>query len=174
MRGRAPCRLLALYPTTRGFGFALFDQDERLLDWGITGIRSSEKNDPTLRAIERLIDRLEPTILVCEDTRTIDSRRHTRIRTLLHEVYARATLRGLQVFRFSRGTIRNYFGIHTKRELAQMIATAFPPLAPRLPPKRKPWMSEDARQSLFDAVALAIICFAALDSRDGDLPHLEA
>lgn len=169
---RRKCRILALYPTARGFGFALFDHEERLMDWGIVGVRSSEKNGPTLRAIERLIEKLEPTTIACEDTRSLDSRRHARIRILLHEVYARATVRRLQVFRFTRSTIRNYFGIHTKHELAEMIAAAYPGLAPRLPPKRKPWMSEDARQSLFDAVALGIVGLAAIDAGPGGRPHL--
>ena len=174
MRRRKDRLVLALYPTTRGFGFALFNEEERLIDWGVTGIRALEKNGPTVRAIERLIDRLEPTKLVCEDTRSIDSRRHTRIRVLLHEIYARATARRLQVYRFSRGTIRNYFGIHTKRELAEMIALAYPALAPRLPPKRKAWMSEDARQSLFDAVALGVVCLAAIDDGPEGFPHRAA
>jgi len=30
-------------------------------------------------------------------------------------------------------------------------------LASRLPPKRRPWMSEDYRMDIFDAVALALI-----------------
>lgn len=172
MRRRDDRRVLALYPTTRGFGFALFDAKERLIDWGVTGIRESEKNGPTLRAIENLVDRLEPTTIVYEDTRSIDSRRHARIRVLLHELYARANLRRIKVYRFTRSTIRHYFGIRTKRELAVMIASAFPELAPRLPPKRKPWMSEDARQSLFDAVALGIVCCAALDCGPDGNPHL--
>jgi hypothetical protein len=42
--------------------------------------------------------------------------------------------------------------------LAEILATRFPEeLAPRLPPKRKPWISEDYRMDIFDAVALAIV-----------------
>lgn len=163
MRCHTRHRILALYPTARGFGFALFDSRERLIDWGTHSVRTPDKNGPTLRAIERLIERTQPTTIACEDTRSIDSRRHARIRVLLHEVYARGTLKKLSVFRFTRSTIRNYFGIRTKRELAEMIALAYPALAPRLPPTRKAWMSEDARQSLFDAVALGVVCLAALE-----------
>ena len=42
--------------------------------------------------------------------------------------------------------------------MAEMIAMQFPDeLASRLPPKRKPWKSEDARMDIFDAVALAVV-----------------
>ena len=46
-----------------------------------------------------------------------------------------------------------------KQEIAIAIAERFPELAPRLPRFRKPWMSEDYRMSIFDAVALALTFF---------------
>ena len=46
-----------------------------------------------------------------------------------------------------------------KQEIAIAIAERFPELAPRLPRSRKPWMSEDYRMSIFDAVALALTFF---------------
>lgn len=174
MKRRDRGRVLALYPTTRGFGFALFDAKQRLVDWGVTGIRESDKNGPTLRAIERLIDRLEPAIIVCEDARASDSRRHARIRQLLRDIDARAARRKITTYRFSRRTVRHYFGIRTKRELTLMLASAYPALAARVPPTRRPWMSEDARQSLFDAVALAVVCFAALDGEQKQEPDIPA
>jgi len=45
----------------------------------------------------------------------------------------------------------------TKQEMAELLAKKFPDeLASRLPPKRKPWKSEDKRMDIFDAVALAV------------------
>jgi hypothetical protein len=44
----------------------------------------------------------------------------------------------------------------TKFEIALAITKTFPELASRLPRKRKPWMSEDERMNLFDAVAFAL------------------
>ena len=47
-------------------------------------------------------------------------------------------------------------GKGTKHTLAQIIARRFPEeLGHRLPPKRRPWESEDYRMGIFDAVALA-------------------
>ena len=46
----------------------------------------------------------------------------------------------------------------TKHEMAESLATRFPDeLALRLPPKRRPWESEDARMDVFDAVGLAVV-----------------
>ena len=46
-----------------------------------------------------------------------------------------------------------------KYEIAIAIAKRFPELAPRLPRLRKPWMSEDDRMSIFDAIGLAAAFF---------------
>jgi hypothetical protein len=46
----------------------------------------------------------------------------------------------------------------TKQEIAELLAGKYPDeLASRLPPKRKPWKSEDTRMDIFDAVALAVV-----------------
>ena len=46
------------------------------------------------------------------------------------------------------------------------MANHFPELAPRLPRFRKPWMSEDYRMSIFDAIAFGRVpqCKALMDS----------
>ena len=62
----------------------------------------------------------------------------------------------------SRAELKQAFaesGAGTKYEIAMAIANRFPELAPRLPRFRKPWMGEDYRMSIFDAVALAIAFF---------------
>ena len=51
-------------------------------------------------------------------------------------------------------------GAGTKYEIAKAIATQIPAFAHRLPRLRKIWMSEDPRQSLFDAAALGLTFFA--------------
>jgi hypothetical protein len=49
-------------------------------------------------------------------------------------------------------------GQGTKHALAEIMAERFPDeLGSRLPPKRKPWMSEDSRMNIFDAAALALV-----------------
>jgi hypothetical protein len=62
---------------------------------------------------------------------------------------------------FSRDQVMKTFiadGQGTKHALAEILAKRFPEeLGLQLPPKRKPWMSEDSRMGIFDAVALVLI-----------------
>ena len=48
----------------------------------------------------------------------------------------------------------------TKQEIAHIIATCFPELASRLPPRRKVWKPEHWNMCLFDSVALGLTYFA--------------
>jgi len=61
---------------------------------------------------------------------------------------------------FSRTQVKRVFfseGHGTKQEVAERIAKRFPEeLGFRLPPKRRPWMSEDYRMDIFNAIALAL------------------
>lgn len=59
---------------------------------------------------------------------------------------------------------RAFPGTANKHDIAVAIADRFPELAPRLPRVRKPWMSEDYRMSIFDAVGLALISGAHVQS----------
>ena len=167
MSGRAPSRVLSLYPTTRGFGFALFDRERRLVDWGTVGTRRSsdegQKNVESMKAMARLIDRTAPSLVTTEDTRPTSARRHDRIRRLHALLVAHTQARRIPMERFTRERVFRYFNVKTKYELARTVAAVLPVLAPRLPPRRKPWMSEDTRQSLFDAAALGLMAFRRRD-----------
>ena len=48
----------------------------------------------------------------------------------------------------------------TKQAIASRLAQIFPELLPHLPPERKPWMTEDDRMSVFDAVSFAVTSIA--------------
>lgn len=152
--------VLALYPTSRGFGFALFQGERLLIDWGAKDIRWKDKNFLAMHAVRKLIERYAPNVIVIEDTTPKHSRRHERIRILHKLITEHAKSKQINVRRFTQGSIHEHFGVNTKYAVAEAVAHEMPMLASRLPPKRKAWMSEDARQSLFDAVALAITYYA--------------
>ena len=69
--------LLAIDPMYRGFGFALFEKPNSLVDWGITDIRL-KVNSRSMRRIEQLIDFYHPDRIVLEDIRGESSRRCKR------------------------------------------------------------------------------------------------
>jgi glucan phosphorylase len=68
---------------------------------------------------------------------------------------------------FSRGVVRNAFAgnARNKYTIASTLAQRFPELAAKLPPKRKIWLCEDYRMSIFDAAALGVAYFAAVTSQ---------
>ena len=102
-----------------------------------------------------------PDVVVLEDHSAKSSRRSTRIRKLGQRIVALASSSGVRVKLFSREKVRRVFfddGEGTKHALAEILAKRFPEeLGFRLPPKRQPWMSEDYRMDIFDAIALALI-----------------
>jgi len=159
--------VLAVFPSTRGFGYALFEGPEVLVDWGIKTVRGGKKNDASLRRIQELLDLYRPDTLIVEDYKGAGSRRAERIQKLIDAAIGLATKQRIVSQSFSRADIRTCFshrGALSKRQIAETLAREFPELGPRLPPLRKIWMSEDARMNIFDAAALAMTFF---DTRTG-------
>jgi Holliday junction resolvasome RuvABC endonuclease subunit len=153
--------VLAIDPSTRGFGFAILEGPERLVDWGVKETKMDKKRR-SLKLIGELIDQYQPNVIVVEDYAGKGSRRCRRIQGLINDISKLAAKRKIKVRSFSRLKVKQVFsesGASNKYEIAVAIAKRFPELVPRLPRFRKPWMSEDYRMSIFDAVALAKAIF---------------
>ena len=151
--------VLCIYPSAKGFGFAIFEDWRSLVDWGVTGVHGKKKNAQCLRKMRRLLAFYRPDVLVTEDYKGAGSRRGSRIRELIDAIAALAAKEGVACTSFSRTDVRTCFGLTAKREIAQSIVQEIPELEPRLPPVRRIWMSEDARMNIFDAVALGMTFF---------------
>jgi hypothetical protein len=151
-------RVLAIVPSSRGFGFAVMEGGDTLVDWGVRSV-TGDKNADALKKADAMIALYKPTVLVLEDASAKGSRRSPRIRDLTKEIIATAASRRMKVALFSRDRVMGVFfedGIGSKHTIARILAMRFPEeLGHRLPPKRKPWKSEDYRMGIFDAVALA-------------------
>lgn len=165
MKGLIPEDLvLSIYATSRGFAFVLFEGPESPFDWGVREINNPSRNKKCLGAIAELIDRNQPSHIVIEDTGDSLSRRNVRVQHLYQAIVVLANRNFIEVHRVSKSAIRECFAsvdAETKYEIAQAIAMRIPAFAIRIPPVRKPWMSQDSRQSLFDAVALALTYYCA-------------
>jgi len=151
-------RVLAIDPSIRGFGFAVLEGPNRLIDWGVKETKS-EKNRTALKLINDLIDEYQPNAIIVEDYSAKGSRRCRRVCDLINDISKLAAKRKIKVRSFSRAKVKQSFsesGASNKQDIAIAIAGRFPELAPRLPRFRKPWMSEDYRMSIFDAVALGL------------------
>ncbi|KYK46061.1 hypothetical protein A1D31_33730 [Bradyrhizobium liaoningense] len=170
---RYPC-VLAVYLNTRGFGFVVFESSLSPVDWGIKETPGPQKNSRCVTKIERILDRYRPSVLILQDTSAGGTRRTQRIKDLNAEIVELAALREIPACAYSRAdvlTTFSEFNVETKRDLALVIAKHIPAFERHLPPPRKPWMSEDARMSLFEAAALALTFFhSAGDERDQEPP----
>jgi Holliday junction resolvasome RuvABC endonuclease subunit len=161
--------ILAVVPTPHGFSFVLFEGPEAPFDWGTKDIRGKQKNAKTLDGVKAILCRYHPEGLILESTRH-GTRRTARIRRLLCMLAHLADTEGITVARYTREDIRACFssvGAKTKYEIAKAIANQIPAFMHRLPPIRKIWMSEDPRQSLFDAAALGISHYVSRCSAEG-------
>jgi hypothetical protein len=116
-----------------------------------------------MRVITQLFDQYRPATLVIEDT-TIPTKRGFRTQALLRSTTKLAKQRRAKVVRCTKKQVKVTFApdnARTRPAIAEAIAKRIPAFAHRLPSYRKIWMSEDPRQSLFDAAALALTHYAA-------------
>src|SRR5262249_60063255 len=88
--------------------------------------------------------------------------RTARIDSLNAAICEIAASRGIPFHAYSRDYVQDAFasaGAANKQSLAELIAKNIPTFERYVPPPRKPWMSEDPRMGLFDAVALGLVFF---------------
>lgn len=153
--------VLAVAPSTRGFGFAVLEGGANLVDWG-TKPAKGNKQLQFLEKLERLIAQYEPDVLVLEDVLAKGSWRAKRIQKLVRQIIKLGQCHRIEVVLLPRAQVRRCFfpdGGGTKHGVAEMIAAQFQDeLGHCLPPRRRAWMSEDRRMDIFDAVALALVC----------------
>lgn len=150
--------VLAIDPAPRGFGYALFEGPKRPVDWGVTEARV-QTNKRSLHRIKQLIEFYQPDVIVLEDYKGKQSHRGIRVQSLIDKIVLLAKLKKIKIHQYSRGRIREVFlkfRAKNKHQIANIICEWLPELSPRLPPKRKIWMSEDQRMNIFDAVSLAL------------------
>src|SRR5207247_10688936 len=88
-------RVVAIDPSTRVFGFAVLEGPERLIDWGVKETKKN-KNARTLKLIEDLIERYQPSVIVVEDYAGKGSRRCRRIQGLIKEISKLASKRQIR------------------------------------------------------------------------------
>jgi len=158
--------VLGLHPSSRGFGWILFDGPNSAFDWGIADV-PSHRNSKVLARVVRLIKKYQPKILVLEAVDGNDTRRAARIRKLSHSIAERAEKLGIGVRFYSRDEIRQTFAADnatTREQIAAAVAKQIDVLAPRLPRSRKIWEAENPSLALFCAAASVLTHYATYHS----------
>lgn len=160
--------VLGVHPTARGMGWVIAASPLTLIDWGI--IRASgDKNATCLRRISELIETFSPAVIVIRHASGSSRKRVKRVQRLVTAVVQLARTRNIEIKLFAEKQVRTHFerfGAKTREDIAQFLASNIDALSSRIPPKRKPWMSEDARMGLFDAAALVVAFFIERDLLD--------
>lgn len=150
-------RILAISLSTYGFGYAVMENGCRLVNYGKKVI-PKDKNTKSLAGIEKMMVRSKPEFLVLQDVDAEGTHRAPRIKELHKKVLTLAKKHKLKSVKISQKQLRlTLLGREdgTKQEMAELMASRFSDeLSSRLPPKRKPWLSEDSRMDIFDAVGL--------------------
>ena len=153
-------RILAIAPSSRGFGYAVLEGQNILANWGGKSVEG-DKNAGSIKKVEEMIAHFEPEVIALEDTGIKGSRRSARIQELTKRLVALAEGCTVKVALFSQKQMRRVLlgdNRGTKHAVAEIIAERFPEeLDFRLPPKRRDWESEDSRMDIFVAVALALM-----------------
>lgn len=158
--------VMGIHPTSRGFGWMLFEGPGSPIDWGIACARR-KRSARSMAKFKRLLKRYGPRIVVFEEFNGRTTRREPRIRRLYRVMIAFAKTNGIKTEIYTRETVGLY--VARKRaakrgENAAAVAEKFRILRKRLPPVRKSWMPEDERQCLFDATALVLTHFGLAKS----------
>jgi Holliday junction resolvasome RuvABC endonuclease subunit len=161
----SPTPVFGLHPSSRGFGWVLFEDSDGLApsDWGTADIRG-DKNAAALNRIEALLDRHRPAVLAMERLGARASRRSERIRCLYRAAVKCAERRDIKVHCYSRAEISNVRrlkGARTREQVAAAVANCVAVLRPRLPRPRPIWIGERSAMSLFCAAACALAHFDA-------------
>ncbi len=162
MKQTTPQRILAIAPSTRGFGFAVLEAPAKLVDWGVKTVSKRDKNADSLVKADALMAHYLPTVLVLENHAAPDVRRSARIHTLYTDLAALAKRRKIKLKLLTRTKVRRQLlgddAPGTKQTLAEALAERFPnDLGSRVPRKRRLWTSEAYGMGIFDALALGVV-----------------
>ena len=153
-------RIIAIDLRSSRFGFAVFDEPKRLLDWGVKNFRRGVNavRFPANVKLGDLMDEFAPNAVVL-----MKRDAETKGRALMREALLReAEMRGIAVHFLSRREVKASFvgSNRNKYAIAAALIERFPELASRRPGERKIWKPEDYAIKIFDAAALAVTYFA--------------
>jgi hypothetical protein len=148
---RSQTRILALDLHPRRFGYVVMEGPERLLDWGVKRSCGTRTNHPDV-----LISRLRSLLKMwMPDTvlARIGAQRKTDVRAVFRRIKKEVSAPSFVPIKHSPD---HYLG-QGKYERTVAIATRFPEINWKLPPKRKLGDSEHYSMSIFEALQIAAV-----------------
>jgi hypothetical protein len=165
---QTPGPVLALNLTSRGFVFVLFTAPLSPFDWGERVVARIDRHAGTLRAVEVIMERYHPEVIVIEDEAAAARLRGSRAAALYQDMAVLAERMGALSFAYTKEAVFRTFEKYqpqSKHDIAKVIAAHISEFRYHLPAKRRLWAKPSAWQALFDAAALGLTYYAA----DGQL-----
>jgi hypothetical protein len=162
-------RVLSFHLNRRGIAFCLFDAPGSLHDWGIKHVAWRSRQESTLAIARHLMERFAPDAVVIEDASAIGARRSKRVVALYREIEALADEHSINIYLYPWEAVFVAFAARhpkSRHDIAVQVANLLPMIKRRLPPKRRCWLPQDPRQSLFDAAALGLTYYLAHSRED--------
>jgi len=165
---RAPI-VLAIDPTPTGFAYALLRAPNRIVDWGVTNIRTN-KIARSLKIFEKLIVMYEPTIIVIDKPSYKDDELSCG-KKLEYAFAKRSAIAKIPFKRINRKDIYDQFqefDAHCKEEIVDKVAEWFPEISYLRPKRREFWQTEKPTINIFDAAAAALTYYAQYEEATCD------
>ena len=161
---KKPLTIIGVNPGTRYLGIAVFEGPE-LMDWRakvLKGKWSKEKMKRVVEIISDFIERYEPAVLAIKKPHP--SRRSRNLVQLVARIKEFSRRKGLKVFQYSIKDVEEFFIEEdklNKKNLAEAIVRENPALFHEL--QREKAHKNPYYIRVFEAVALASVCFYQLD-----------
>ncbi len=150
--------VLAVFPNTRGFGYACVQGKDRLLDAGIANIRPVN-NHKVVDRMMAYLDYFRPALVLVRDPAAgPESGQRKRAAELVERMVAMCDAMRLPVFRYTREQVNDVFsacGITSKHGIAEALAARFK-VTWDVPRKARAYEKEDYHMGKFDALALVV------------------
>src|SRR5665213_3222568 len=110
---KIPGLVLAIHPTSRGFGWVLFEGPLVPVDWGIASAKVNRSAQCMVR-FKQLLDQYQPTTLILEMFDENESQRSERIRLLAQTMRGFANNRDMDTPIYSREEVNAAVATGTK------------------------------------------------------------
>jgi len=161
---RKPLKIIGINPGTRYLGIAVL-QGSELRDWRVKVLKgkwSKEKMKKAIEIISEFIECYEPGVLAIKKLHP--SRRSRNLVQLAARIKEFSKRKGLKVYQYSIKDVEEFFIEEdklNKKNLVEAIISEYPALFHEL--KREKSHKNPYFIRMFEAVALAALCFHHLD-----------
>jgi hypothetical protein len=163
MKHGAHIRILALEVRYRRFGFVMLERKPvRLLD---AGTRTFSSAAAILQSLEPIISTFAPCVIVVRRPSHRNALHLDGVKLNLKVIRAEGVRLSIPMESVAVHEVRSTFhqSGRNKELIAAIIAERFPELQWKLPPKRRPWISEGHNMVIFDATATGLAYLARSD-----------